>query len=631
MGVAKGGSRTVRGVPLGSAARGAPPGRTAALRDPVVLAAGLLIGVSLALRVLVLGDSYFVEDDLVFVGNAYESGLTLDFVTRIHSGHLMPGSLALTWVLSRVAPYDWTLAAGVTLLAQALLGVLALRLLRLLFGTRPMILPLLAVLLFCPLTIPSFGWWAAAINAVPLQLALVLALTAQVRFARGEGVRYGLRALGWFVAGMAFSTKGIFVGFVLLGVTTAFLRDRETGWARSVIAELRGHRRLWGAYAAVMAAYTGLYLVLRSLSAEAGGGPPVPGVALELVGTMLGRTFPAGAVGGPLTWTGSGATGGLAAPPDALVAVAWLVTAALVGISLAYRRRALRAWVLLGAYLLAADAVPTVVARGGAMAVSGAEPRYVADAVVMLMLCLGFALLPVEGERDAYRRPLPAGRSRAVAAVLAAGAYLAVSTVSIEGYRATLTGDLARAYLTTAEAELAAAPDDAVIYPTPVPRTVMVPWLGDERLSSRALAPLARPALRFRMANPEPTHDAKVFDRHGRLADMGLFGFFQAVRPGERCLPVTDGAVIFPDVTAPGGPATAGSLSYSAVRPASVTFEVGEERLALSLRATPGDLIHFPVRGVGEGVRIVIDDPAAQVCLTGMALGTPVAEGEEPA
>lgn len=176
------------------------PGWLAALRSPVLLGAALLIAASLVLRVLVLRDSYFVEDDLLFVGNAYENDLTLDFVTRVHKGHFMPGAIALTWVLSRIAAYDWLLVAGVTFVAQALLSVLALRLLRTLFGTRPAILPPLALFLFSPLTIPAFGWWAAAINAVPLQLALVLALTAQVRFARGEGARYGRRALAWCVA-----------------------------------------------------------------------------------------------------------------------------------------------------------------------------------------------------------------------------------------------------------------------------------------------------------------------------------------------------------------------------------------------------------------------------------------------
>ncbi|WP_449064635.1 hypothetical protein [Planomonospora algeriensis] len=279
------------------------PGWAAGLREPVLLGAASLITVSLMLRALVLKDSYFVEDDLLFVGNAYESGLTPDFVTRIHKGHFMPGALALTWVLSRIAPYDWLLVATVTFLAQGLLGVLALRLLRSLFGTRPAILLPLAVLLLCPLTVPPLGWWASALNAVPLQLAMVLALTAQVRFARGEGARYGRHAMAWTVTGMAFSTKGVFVAFLLFAVTTAFLRDREAGWIRSMLAELGRHRRLWGAYAVLLAAYTALYLARRDTAPGEGASMPRLDVAVDLVGLMLGRTFPSGAVGGPFTWS----------------------------------------------------------------------------------------------------------------------------------------------------------------------------------------------------------------------------------------------------------------------------------------------------------------------------------------
>jgi hypothetical protein len=440
------------------------PGWASGLREPVILGAVLLIGVSLVLRALILKDSYFVEDDLLFVGNAYESGLTLDFVTRIHKGHFMPGALALTWVLSRIAPYDWLLVATVTFLAQALLGVLMLRLLRSLFGTRPAILLPLTVLLFSPLTIPPLGWWSSALNALPLQLALVLALTAQIRFARGEAGRYGWQAMGWSAMGMAFSTKGVFIVLLLFAVTTAFLRDREISWVRSVFRELRADRRLWGSYLVLLAAYTALYLARRSTAPGEGASIPKPDVAVDLVGLMLGRTFPSGAIGGPFTWSPVTPAGGMSGPSDTVVVVSWVVLAVLVAVTIAYRRRALRVWLILGAYLVFADAIPTVIARGSFTALIGAESRYVVDAVVVLAVGLGLALMPMRGETDAYRRPLPARSSLALVTGVAGVAYLVASLVSTEAYRATLSGDRVRAYLDTAAAELARVPDNAVIY-----------------------------------------------------------------------------------------------------------------------------------------------------------------------
>ncbi|WP_406318405.1 hypothetical protein OHA77_13490 [Streptosporangium sp. NBC_01639] len=607
------------------------PGWLAALRSPVLLGAALLIAASLVLRVLVLRDSYFVEDDLLFVGNAYENDLTLDFVTRVHKGHFMPGAIALTWVLSRIAAYDWLLVAGVTFVAQALLSVLALRLLRTLFGTRAAILPPLALFLFSPLTIPAFGWWAAAINAVPLQLALVLALTAQVRFARGEGARYGRQALAWCVAGMAFSTKGVFVTFLLFALTTACLTGRETGWVRSMPGEVRRHWRLWSAHVAVLAAYTAAYLARMGTAPGEGATVPKPGVALDLISLLLGRTFPSGAVGGPLAWLPTPA-GGLAGPSDAVVAVSWAVLGVMLVISVVYRRRALRAWIVLGGYLILADAISTVVARGSYTPLVGLESRYVADAAVVFAVCLALALLPVSGESDAYRRPRPARSWLTLAAVLTAGAYLVLSVISIEAYRETLSGDRVRAYLDTAAAQLAAAPDSIVIYPTPLPADIVLPVNGDRRLSSHLLAPLARPVLRARMAHPEPTEDARVFNRDGRLVRMSVApGFFALRGKDERCMRTLMGAMSFPDAISFGGQNTVGGLAYSAGKAASVTVEVGEERIVLSLRETPMGLIHFPVRGVSRGIRIVMDDPTAPICVTGVALGAPAAEGESPA
>ncbi|WP_433252547.1 hypothetical protein ACQPYK_08020 [Streptosporangium sp. CA-135522] len=605
------------------------PGWLAALRGPVLLGALLIIVASLCLRVLVLSDSYFVEDDLLFVGNAYENDLTLDFVTRVHKGHFMPGAIALTWVLSRIAPYDWLLVAGVTFVAQALLSVLALRLLRTLFGTRPAILAPLALLLFSPLTIPAFGWWAAAINAIPLQLVLVLALTDQVRFTRGEGDRYGRRALAWCVAGMAFSTKGVFVTFLLFALTTAFLRDRKAGWARSMLGEVRRHWRLWSVHVMALAAYTIAYLARMDTAPGEGASLPRSDVAVDLVSLMLGRTFPSGAVGGPLAWVPTPA-GGLASPSTAVVAVAWTVLVALLVVSVVHRRRALRAWVVLGGYLLLADAVPTVIARGSYTSLVGMESRYVADAVVVFAICLGLALLPVRGESGAYRRPPPARSRLLLLAGPVAVAYLVLSVISIGTYRETLTGDRVRAYLDTAAAQLAAAPDDVVIYPTPLPADIVLPVNGDRRLSSHLLAPLARPAVRVRMAHPEPSENARVFDRDGRLARMSVFGFFAARGEGERCIPVVNGAAVFPDAVSFGGQATAGALAYTADRPVSVSVEVGDERIVLSLRKTSMGLIHFPVTALSRGMRVVMDDPTAPVCLTGVALGAPHAEGEQP-
>src|SRR5690606_31239716 len=172
---------------------------------PVVGVGLLLIVVSLAFRASVLSKAYFVEDDFLFVAGASDSGLTWDYLTRVHKGHLMPGALALVWLLTSLAPYSWALVSFVTIGLQAAASIMFLVLLRRLFGDRFGVLAALAVYVFAPLTVPAMSWWSAALNAVPLQLALIAAVAAHVRYVRTGQGRW--RPLVWAAIGMAFSTK----------------------------------------------------------------------------------------------------------------------------------------------------------------------------------------------------------------------------------------------------------------------------------------------------------------------------------------------------------------------------------------------------------------------------------------
>lgn len=84
-------------------------------QGPVTGVGLLLILVSLAVKASVLSKAYFVEDDFLFVAAAGENGFTWDYLTRVHKGHLMPGALALVWVLTTIAPYSWALVSAVTI------------------------------------------------------------------------------------------------------------------------------------------------------------------------------------------------------------------------------------------------------------------------------------------------------------------------------------------------------------------------------------------------------------------------------------------------------------------------------------------------------------------------------------
>ncbi|MEO3887134.1 hypothetical protein [Nonomuraea sp. B5E05] len=581
---------------------------------PIVGVGLLLVLVSLIFRAHVLSKAYFVEDDFLFVAGAADSGFTWDYLTRVHKGHLMPGSLALVWLLTWVAPYSWALVSFVTLALQAAASIVFLVLLRRLFGDRAVVPAALAVYAFAPLTVPAMSWWSAALNAVPLQLALVAALAAHVRYVREGKGRW--HALIWTAAGMACSTKGVFIPFVVLGVTSAYLGRGL--WLRALGAELS--RPVWWAHGVLLAGYAVLYLLRRDTAGSDALTGPKAEVVPGLLRRLLGETFPTGAVGGPLRWGGLTSTGGLADPVQATVIAAWVLLALLVVVTCVYRRRAWRAWAILAAYVIVADAIPTTIARATAWDLVGAETRYVADAAVVFALCLALAWHPVEGERDARRRPVGGGLSMAASVLTVA--VLAASLVSINAYGDTLSGDKVRKYLDNARASLATAAPETDVYPRPVPPEVVLPWNGARRLTSYVLAPLADPGLRQRMRDPRPSAKPYVFDSTGKLVPVGRVApFFDAMK-GEKCYAKDK---VFP-VESPGGPGMVVALAYTSPRQVHVVVDLGGTERAATLPATgeTGALYYVPHDGAGKGMRISAAGGQGQAfCLRAAAFGEP--------
>ena len=112
-------------------------------------------------------------------------------------------------------------------------------------------------------------------------------------------------------------------------------------------------------------------------------------------------------MGGPFSWGPVTPAGGLLQPHPALVAAAWTVLAAMVGVSLLHRPRwAWRAWALLVGYLVCVDLVPTLVARGRYHELVGYDPRYVADAALVFAFCVAWAFLAPRWEESAAQRPV---------------------------------------------------------------------------------------------------------------------------------------------------------------------------------------------------------------------------------
>lgn len=619
------------GTPAPDARSEPVPARLAALarrgaRDPLVLAGLALFAASVLLKVYVLRQSYFVEDDFLFVGRAFAGGLTPEYLFELHKGHLMPGSHFLVYVQTAFAPYHWGTTAGTMLVLQAAAGAAVFRLLWVLFGPRWGLLPPLAAYLFAPLTIPVLAWWSAALNAVPFQLAIALALLWTVHYLRTGTARYGWLAAGAVVFGMAFSVKAMFLPPLLFAVAACFVTQGRLPGA--VGGTLRRHRAFWGGMAALSLGHLWLYLARqRADDSSEGAGLPEADPTLSMVRGLLGEVFPTGTVGGPVTWGPVTPAGGLVTPEPAVLIGAWAVLALLVAASLLLRRRSWRAWAVLLGYLLVVDIVPSVIARGRYQEIVGSDPRYVADAALVFAVCLALAFLPTREERAAgevlRRRP---GRTLRDTAAVATAVYVLVAGYSTYTYTYTLSGDRVHWYLDTVRGSLEHVPDEAGLYPRPVPEDVVLPWNGPRRLSSHVLSPLADEDVAARMSRPRQAPLAMVFNDAGFLVharpdgDSSLFGPHE----GEECIPTWGGNMSW-TLEAAGGPTRVVTIGYRSEEAAEVEVVLGDDWVVADLPPAPeGGNWYVPVASPGSRLLLVADED--EMCVTWVSYG-----GMEPA
>lgn len=600
------------------------------LRRDRILQVGLLVVLaSLVLKAYVLSESYFVEDDFLFFAAAHAQDLSPEYLLELHKGHFMPGALFLVYVQTAFGPFHWASAAGTMLVLQAVAVLAFLRLLWELFGRRWALLVPLTVYALAPLTVPVLGWWSAALNAVPFQLAIVLALLWTVRYLRTGNVLFSWWAAGAVVFGMLFSVKALFLPSLVFVVAVAFLYPGNL--LESVRHAFRRHPGHWSAMAGISAAYLVLYLA-RQRASTSGEGASVPEseVVAQLVRRMLGEVFPTGALGGPFEWGPVTPAGGLVDPLGPVLVGAWAVFAVIVLVSLWVRRTSWRAWAILAGYLVFVDAVPTAIARGGVYGEVGSDPRYVADAALVFALVLALSFLATKEERAREwverrrRRPIQlTGPSRTVwvAAVAVTLVYAGSASYSTYTYAGTLSGDRQREYLANVRASLEDVPRGAGLYSRAVPDDIVLEWNGPRRLSSYVLSPLADREVAARMYAPEESDSAHVFDDEGNLVEAAPTARANAFRPSEdeECMASWDGLMSW-SVWEVGGIEQVATIGYTSQEDADLVVVVGEEEVETELPAAPdGGFWYVPVSERDTTFTLFTD--AGRTCVTWASLG----------
>ncbi len=614
-------------------------------RRGVLWAAAALVLLQAALRGWVGMRGYLTQDDYAFEYRAATmSHGTAHYLLDAWNGHLMPGSFALVWVATRVAPLEVWPTVVMGLVLQAATGFVLLALLRELFGTRKAILVPLALALLTPATLTGFAWWAPALNQLPAMLAMVSTLYLHVRYLRSGNLWTGVLSVLVFLLGLSCFEK-LLLFAPLVPLFTVLYAVPGTWWRR-LTGALRLHWRLWAVWVVALVPYV-LYYRATVNSTVRGGASPTD--FLDLLGTSW-HGLRATVLGGPWHWAVIGdPTNAVPAVGDVQAAVAWFAVVAVVaGGAVAYRQSA-RAWLLPVSYFVATAAL-LATGRGQLGPVIGMAYRYYAEVAPLAALALCLALLPLVGSvakgeltvlqhrswvshlLDRFR---PAGEPGAPAwtlsphsrTVAVRGAVIAVvlsCTLSTVRFDAIWHANPGRPYLATARTELARAPRGLVLADTAVPSRVMSPLFFPDNTLSHFLAPLPRLP---RFLGPGQASDSlQILDDSGHLREAYLDGTRNAPGPRAGCgwwADGTTGTVIAMQTPLYDFEWTV-RVGYIASADTTAVVSAGRQDVHVHLQAGLHAL-YLRISGPVPAVRLDGLAPHASVCTDDVRVGSPVA------
>jgi hypothetical protein len=590
--------------------------------DPVRAVAVALILVSVAWRAAIADRGWFSQDEFVIANRAIDTGLTPDFLLGVFNDHLMPGGLLVAWLLVRVDGFEgwpWLL---MLVTAQAVVSVAFYRLLRSLVRPGWALLVPLCIFLFSPLTLEVSSLWMVGLLMLPVQLAMIVALGAQVRYARTGRHRHAIVLTLAVLFGLAFDTKALLI-IPLVFLLTVFLLSTGRTWA-SIWSAIRRFWPGWLALTAVTAAYVPYYMSLPRPQLQQPGSPS--GVVTFVV-DLIGTTLVPGLFGGPWVWEYAGDGPPLVDPPDLGVWLAWAALLALVVVTVRTRASAGRAWLLLFTYVAIVTTLFVVTRLGGALGTLGAlVPRYVAEAVVVAALCVGVALLGLRdrAEPDGTALPVPPVlREPGAYAVGLVAAVIAMVTVSmgtltsIARFNDNWQTKHAKAYLETAQAQLGSMVPGTELVEDTVPYQVVAGYFYPYNLQSHFFraAPL-RPAFVTEAETPS------MFNEAGRIVPATVQGLDILPGPTDDCGHQAGFGV--PTRIPLRAPAPDWAwwvyVGYLSSGDATVTFRLGEG--SHDFEAKRGlNHIYFRLQGAGDTVQLTVHDPAVRLCTRDITVG----------
>ena len=587
---------------------------SAGVLPPVAAAAAALIGLHLVIRAAVAFGGYFYWDDLILVGRAGTQPLLSGaYLFTDHDGHVMPAAFLLGGLITRMAPLVWTWPAVSLVILQLIVSLAVLRALHVILGWRPVLLVPLCFVLFTPLAVPAFAWWAAALNYLPMLAALAWVCADTILLVRTGRRRYAITAVLAYAGGLLFFEKAAVIPFVAF--TLAALLHHVDGDRTAVRTVWYRGRPLWIASLVVTSAWVALYLVVVDQQRWSWD----PSMTWDLLSRSVTHGIVPGLVGGPWEWQRWAPASPWAVPPVAVMALGWLALSAAVLVSMVRKKRIGAVWLVAAGYAVACQ-VPIYLMRSSAFtALELAQTlRYLPDLVVVLTLlaAVGFRA----GNRPGSHWLDASARRTAVLAVLAVG-FLTSSLFSTATFLTSWRDNPTKGYLTNAVHGLAEAGREsaAPLLDQDVDPLVLQRVVGPESLASHMFA-----LIRDRPAFGSHTDRLRMIDASGRVVDAKVT-WTRRIEPGpepqcgyfvEPDAPVRmplDGPLLPAEWTA--------ELNYLANTEGSMALSLplGPET---TVPVKPGlNRVYVRLSGAGEAVTVRANTAALAVCVASGPVG----------
>lgn len=492
---------------------------------------------------------WFYGDDLPYLADATNSRLGWRYLSSPLNDHFIPGLRLACWLLNRTIGLDYGITIALRVLMQAVATVLLARLLVLLIGWRPAVPVIVGWYAFGPLLLPGSLWLVTALDLLPSQVFVLLAIDLHVRYTRSGRLPAAFGAAASLLLAVSFwELTGLDV-LLLPILSLVFLHAGTFG------QRLRAAVRRWPGWLILAAMLAGWLVAF--LTGPYGGAADPPGFSTDLLELWTGwwfTTAPA-LIGGPWHWYATGNVYFSIVDPPLLLRLAGQA-AFLAFLLLGLWRcglRAIAAW-LMPAVILVTSTV--VIAAGRYRVFGDLTPRslnYFLPLAVPIALAAALSLpapppshalatepftaaplppsdaMAAEPSRSApsHRRHGFGRRPRLAVNCLLCLAVLASSTVSAVNFADRWSQNPSRQYVRSLTATVRRAGPDVNLWDTRVPQSVLAAFSDHNHVSD--VLRLAQVPAQFQQPESAPM----LVTDQGTLVPARLYPFAHGAKPAK--------------------------------------------------------------------------------------------------